>query len=190
MNGSKNSTNPDLERFRSYLGLHARAHLHPLVRRKLDPSDLVQQTLLEAHRDQDRFRGKDQAERAAWLRRILLHNVANAVRDLKRQKRDVGRENSLADAVQRTCLRLESFLVDQQKSPSEVAMMNEGLFEMAASVEALPETQQLAIVLRYWYSLPLAEIAERMERTPASVAGLLHRGMAQLRETLIKMDLP
>ena len=67
-----------LERFRSYLLLLARLHLRGRCPARLDASDLVQQTLLEAHRDAARFRGAGDAERAAWLRRALARNLADA----------------------------------------------------------------------------------------------------------------
>src|SRR5438034_439810 len=87
-----------LEKYREYLRVLARLHLDPRLQAKLDPSDVVQQTLLEAFRDWDQFRGEDAAQRAAWLRKILARNLANLVRDLKRDKRDVDRERSLQAA--------------------------------------------------------------------------------------------
>ena len=82
---------PELERFRSYLRLLARPHLDPQLQGKLDPSDLVQQTFLQAHQAWQQFRGTSQAELAAWLRQILARNLAHAARNLGRARRDFGR---------------------------------------------------------------------------------------------------
>ena len=78
-----------LDEYRDYLLLLARSRLDPRLRGRLDPSDVVQQTLLEAHRDAAQFRGQTAAERAAWLRQMLARNLANAARDHTRDRRDV-----------------------------------------------------------------------------------------------------
>src|SRR5262252_7626173 len=88
-----------LEQFRSYLLLLARVRLDPMVRAKVGASDIVQQTLLEAHRDRAHFRGRTVGEQAAWLRQILARNLANVVRDLRRDKCDVAREQPLRAAL-------------------------------------------------------------------------------------------
>jgi DNA-directed RNA polymerase specialized sigma24 family protein len=67
-----------LEHYRDYLRLLAR----------LDPSDIVQQTLLQAHQALDQFQGEGDAALAAWLRQILARNLAMALRDHARAKRD------------------------------------------------------------------------------------------------------
>ncbi len=112
-----------LERFSAYLLVQAQMlfvhyDLGARVRSKMDPADLVQQTLLEAHRDRGQFRGGSEAELRAWLRQVLLRNFRNAVRDLGRAKRDVRREQSLDAALERSSARLEKWLVAQQASPS------------------------------------------------------------------------
>src|SRR5207253_6129409 len=61
---------------RNYLNVLARAQVESWLRAKVDASDLVQQTLLEAYRDFQRFRGTTEAEWLAWLRQILTHNAA------------------------------------------------------------------------------------------------------------------
>ena len=72
---------PDWERDRAYLLLLGNAQLDPRLRAKLGASDVVQETLLEAHRDAATFRGTTAAQRYAWLRQILARNLANASRD-------------------------------------------------------------------------------------------------------------
>ncbi len=176
-----------VERFRTYLLVLARMHLGRQGHR-LDPSDLVQQTLLEAHRQFGQFRGHSPAEMAAWLRRMLASNLADAWRAQKRGKRDVSRERSLEAELADSSARLEASLAAPQSSPSGRAMHNEELLRLADALTAVPEAQREAVVLHYYQGLPLAEVASRMGRSPASVAGLLQRGLKALRELLAERE--
>ena len=152
---------------------------------KLDASDVVQLTLVQAYRALDGFRGRTQGEMAAWLRQILARNLAHAARDHGRQKRDAGREVSIAAAVDQSSARLEAWLAAEQSSPSERAQRNDEVLHLAAALEKLPDDQREAIELHYWQGWTLAQIAEHQGRTPASVAGLVHRGLAKLRNHLV-----
>ncbi len=80
-----NAPAPDLEVFRNYLELLARARFDPRLRGKVDPSDLVQQALLRAVAARDRFCG-DHDDRAAWLRTILANVMIDAVRKFGRPR--------------------------------------------------------------------------------------------------------
>src|SRR4051812_16118757 len=120
-----NAEGPTLERFRAYLHLLARLHLAGGLRGKLDVSDVVQQTFLEAHRQRGQFRGRTEAEMAAWLRRILAGPLADAVRGLGRAKRDVARERSLEAALDHSSVLIGSWLADPGASPSEQAQRHE-----------------------------------------------------------------
>src|ERR1700736_5464775 len=108
-----------LGRYRSYLRLLAGLQLDPRLRAKLDPSDLVQQTLLQAYQALPQFRGHSQAELAGWLRQILARILANAPRDLGRARRDVARERSLEATLAESSARLEAWLVAEQPSPGQ-----------------------------------------------------------------------
>lgn len=173
----------ELGRYRDYLLLLARHLVPPRLRPKCDPSDVVQQTLLEAHRDRGQYRGSD-AELAGWLRQILARNLANLGREFDRQKRDVRREESLEGALEASSARLEAWLADGEAAPPEQAERNERLLRLAGALAALPEPQRQAVELRYLRGWSLKAIAEHLARSEPAVAGLLHRGMRQLRELL------
>lgn len=173
-----------LEHFRNYLGLLARAQLRPLLRGKVEDSDVVQQTLLEAHRHADQFRGTTSGEQAVWLRQILARQLANLARDFQRERRDVRKECSLEQAIEQSSARLEAWLEAEQSSPSERAERNEQLLILASALACLPDSQREAVEMRYLQGLSLEEIAVQMDRTPGAVAGLLHRGLDALRQHL------
>jgi RNA polymerase sigma-70 factor (ECF subfamily) len=172
---------PDLGRHRAYLHLLARQHLDQRLRGKFDSSDVVQQALLQAHMSRDQFRGQTEAERIAWLRQILARCLANALRDFSRDKRDVAREHSLEQALQESSARVDQWLAAEQSSPCEGMEKQEEMLRMAEALAQLPEAQREALVLQHWEGQSLAEIGERLGRSPAAVAGLIKRGLKQLR---------
>jgi len=172
------------ERFRAYLRMLAELQLGHGVEAKIDPSDIVQQSLLDAHRDRGHFRGRTEAEMAAWLRQILACNLADAARLLGRGKRDTARERSLEAALDASSARLEAWLAAEQSSPSERAERNEAIVRLVDALAQLPEANRQALVLRHCQGLSLAEISARLGRTPPAVAGLLKRGLAELRTLL------
>ena len=178
----------DIERFRSYLLLLARIKLDRKVRAKLDASDVVQQTLLEAHQAMESFRGDDTAAQAAWLRQILARNLANAVRDLTRAKRDVRKERALQADLDASASQLEGLLAADQSSPSQKMERHERALRLAEALAQLPESQRDAVVLRHFQGLPLAEIAEQLECTTAAVTGLLQRGLKNLRKSFVDWE--
>ena len=179
-----------LDRFRSYLLVLARAGLDPRVRPKIDPSDVVQQTLLEAYAAVDQFRGETTSELAAWLRQIMARNLANLGRDFTRAKRDVRREAKAPDNPDESNARLEALLAAGGSSPSRLMDRAEQLLRLATALQHLPQAQREAVELRYLNGLPLADIAQQLDRTAPAVAGLLHRGLARLRELLEESDPP
>src|ERR1051326_3477933 len=89
-----------LEQYRDYLRLLARLQLDERLQSKLDPSDVVQETLLKAHAKKEQFRGQTDAEMAGWLRQILANTIAESARKYRAGARDVRREQSLEAALE------------------------------------------------------------------------------------------
>jgi RNA polymerase sigma-70 factor (ECF subfamily) len=175
------SSSMQLDSYRTYLLLLARSH------DKLggeEASDLVQKTMLAAHAKRAEFRGQSPAELAAWLKQILLREMIDAYRDARRQRRDVRRQVPLEAEVENSFSRLQVCLGAVQTSPSQKVSREEELVAMADALAKLPDAQREAVVLHHLQAASLAEVAAELHRTEAAVAGLLHRGMQQLRVLL------
>jgi RNA polymerase sigma-70 factor (ECF subfamily) len=174
-----------LELYRRYLALLARIQIGQRLQGKVDESDLVQETFLEAHRNFARFRGTSEAQFVQWLRQILATTLANLLRRyLGAQARDVRLERQLSEAVDRSSLLLERGLVAPQSSPSEQAARREQAVLLADALAQLPDNYREVLVLRHLEGLTFTEIAGRMQRSLDSVEKLWMRGLARLRQIL------
>ena len=148
----------------------------------------MQEALLEAHRQRGHFRGATEEARAAWLRRILAGKLADLVRRLFADKRDVGREQSLEAALVASSARIAAVLAADGSSPSARAEGHERAARLAEALATLPEAQREAVELRHCHGWSLDAIAAHLGRSPAAVAGLLKRGLRQLRERLTEPE--
>ncbi len=184
MSMPENENGRQLERYRPYLELLARMQFNRRLQAKLDPSDIVQQTMLQAYRALPDHRGDNSGQMAAWLRQILARNLTHTIRDLQRDKRDVRRERSLRQSLDQSSAQLEAWIGCEQPSPSEVAQHNEQVLKLAEAVAQLPPDQREAVELHYWHGWKLSEIAEHLDRSVSAVGGLLHRGLQRLRSAL------
>lgn len=173
-----------LWKYHSYLKMLARMQLRRAYQAKVDQSDLVQQTLMQAVQALDQFRGESEGELRAWLRQILARNLCHLDRDMHRDKRDVRRERSMEDRLAQSSLRLEGWLVADGPTPSQNVSAGERVLRLASALEKLPDAQRDAVRLHYLEGLKLSEIATRLDKTTGAIAGLLHRGMKALREEL------
>ncbi len=172
--------NAQVERYRAYLLLLARMQLDQRWSARIDPSDLVQQTLLDASAKWTEL-GTEDAALAAWLRKALANNLADALRHLNRARRNVSREQSLDVALDASSARLGNWLAADQPSPSHQASRNEDLLRLAEGLQCLPAPQREAIVLHHLQGWSLHDMARHLERSDTAAAGLLHRGLKKLR---------
>src|SRR5262249_38100688 len=155
--GSGEALGQALEGCRGYLLGIAEGELPPDLRAKGGASDLVQQTFLEAHRDFAHFAGGTAEELRAWLRRLLVNNVANFTRAFRATaKRRVGREVPLDDAGPAAPV----------PSPSGQAMANEQSADLQRALARLPEDYRQVLALRHQEHLTFEQIGARLGRTP------------------------
>jgi RNA polymerase sigma-70 factor (ECF subfamily) len=175
------------ERYRDYLLFQGRLLLGGQFPGKVDLSGVVQQTLLEAHAELDRFRGLDVGQRAAWLGQLLANNLTDEVRRFRTAARDAGREQSL-EALGESAARAEAWLAADQSSPSQRASRGEQLLRLADALARLPDDQRAAVELHHLGGLTIDEAAARLGKSFDAVVGLLYRGLRRLRELLAEPD--
>ncbi len=173
-----------LQPYRGYLWALAYSQLDPQLRSKLDTSDIVQQTLLRAHAALPELRDRSPNVLVAWLRQVLSTELADAVRYCHRDKRDIDRERSLSADIEQSAAGMENWLAADHTSPSMAAERNEHVLLLANALLELPDEQREAVILKHLRDRTLQQIADQSGRTTASVAGLLRRGLAQLRTIL------
>jgi RNA polymerase sigma-70 factor, ECF subfamily len=170
-----------LESFRNYLLLLARVQLDGRLSGKLDPADVVQQTMTRALEKRDLFHGCDDAQRAAWLRTLLSHTLVDVVRKFVRPG---VAERSLEAAVEQSSERLGAILAADQTSPSARFERQDQLVRLANALATLSEDQRRAVELKHLHGLALVDVGRRMGRTVPALAGLLQRGLRALRTKL------
>lgn len=173
-----------LESYRNYLALLARCQIGQRLQGKIDASDLVQETFLEAHRDFGGFRGLTEGEFVSWLRRILASNLANVIERYTAQRRDVRLERRLVAGLDRSSDALDRGLVARQSSPSQQAARREQGVRLANALELLSDDYRQVLILRHLEELSFPEVARRMQRSLDSVKNLWARALAQLRRSM------
>jgi RNA polymerase sigma-70 factor (ECF subfamily) len=174
-----------LELYRRYLALLARVQIGQRLQGKVDASDLVQETFLEAHRNFPRFEGASEPQFVRWLRQILAAKLADLLRRyLGAQARDVRLERDIEDAFDRSSVLLDRGLVSPHSSPSQQAARREQAVLLANALTELPDDYREALVLRHLEGLTFPEVARRMGRTLDSVEKLWLRALARLKQQL------
>jgi RNA polymerase sigma-70 factor (ECF subfamily) len=180
--GSQEALGRALEACRGYLLLVAQGELAPELRAKGGASDLVQETLLEAYRDFDRFRGGTEDELLAWLRRLLLNNLA----DFTRRYRATGRRQLDREVAPAGDSSAEpgGGLVAAGPSPSSAAAAGEEAEAVLRVLDRMPEEYRRVIVLRYQDGRPFEEIGNELGLTANAARKLLLRAIERVQAEL------
>ncbi len=173
-----------LMKYEPWLRLIARLEIDNRLQGKFSSSDVVQQTIIEAWRNWDRFEADEDPERQrkSWLRKILANQLATLERRyVGAKKRDVNREVSIDQSLAQTSWRLEGMLAAEVSSPSARLAREENELRLASVLERLPDDYRQVIVLRHLEEKSHAEIAQQMNRSEGAIRMLWVRALAQLK---------
>jgi RNA polymerase sigma-70 factor, ECF subfamily len=181
--GDRDALGRTIQPFRQFLLMIAERELAPELKTKEGASDLVQDTLLEAHRHFPQFEGQTEAELRAWLRRLLLHRVSYTVRRYRKAgKRQLSREFSLGAAD--SSRGLAEALAGDSTSPSGRAVHREEEAAMLAALDTLPERERQVIIWRHREDCSFDEIGKRLNRSNVAARKLWLRAIEQLQRAM------
>ena len=174
-----------LHHYRNYLAVLAASQLEPRLQPRVSPSDVVQETLLRAHKNFEQFRGHTEQELIAWLRQILVNNLATFIEQhMMAARRDVRREVSieqLGASIQHSTIRLARLLPANGDTPSVVVQQHEEAIRLANRLAKLSDDYRQVLVLRNLQELPFEEVANRMGRSVGATRMLWLRAIDKLR---------
>jgi RNA polymerase sigma-70 factor (ECF subfamily) len=179
MERTDNAVEKAFERFRPVLVTLAEAMISPSYRGNIEASDLVQQTLMEAHTHARLLETFDEGPFFAWLRKALQNNLLDAVKRLNTQKNDVSRRVRESE-LEESFARLEQLLVRDETSPSQLVQRNEQIAIMLSALQGLPDNQRMAVIMKHLRGHSLKEVAASLGLSESATAGVLHRGRQQL----------
>jgi RNA polymerase sigma-70 factor, ECF subfamily len=171
--------------YRNYLSLLASTHLERRLRARVSPSDIVQETMLKAHRHFAQFRGQSEAEFLAWLRQILLSSLAHFVeRHLLAAKRNIRREISIEECATMAAGSLPwagALGAAPGETPSGAVQQREAAAVLSTRLAKLSPRYREVLMLRHIEGLQFDEVARRLHRTPAAARMLWLRAIEKLR---------
>jgi RNA polymerase sigma-70 factor (ECF subfamily) len=167
-----------LQHCRAYLLQIANAEVPLDLSVRIAPSDLVQETFVDAYRCFEQFRGTTEAELRGWLRRMLLRNIADARRFFDAQKRQTTGLVSIHGS------NASEHGADGRTSPSSLVMRGERSEEIREAMDRLPDEFRLVMKLRYFEGMSLEGIAEQLGKSRSSIKRMWFRGIEKLADLL------
>jgi len=174
-----------LQHYRNYLMLLATTQVERRLQPRVSPSDIVQETMLRAHRHFGQFRGQTEQELLAWLRQILVTNLARFIeRYMLAAKRDIRREVSIEQAgaaLSASSARFDSLLCARGQTPSGAAQRREEAVVLADRLAQLPPKYREILVLRHVQGLSFEQAAARLKRPLGATRMLWLRAIKKLR---------
>ena len=169
-----------LETHRNYLRLLAASCLRREMQGKADASDVVQETLLKVHENFRQFRGTTELEWMAWLRRILVRQLADVQKGFQRQRRQVSREQSIESLVDRSSAMLRNMVPASGPSPSQDAQRREAAALVADALAELEPGHRDVVILRNLHELDWNAVGEKTGRSADAARMLWARAMQRV----------
>jgi RNA polymerase sigma-70 factor (ECF subfamily) len=161
--------------------------LNSKLRRRLDPSDVVQETHLAAFRRYEEFLRHQPMPFRIWLLRTAQQQLIQAYRvHLVTAKRSVEREVAWSD---RSSILLAQGMAVADSSPSKVIGREELVELVRTAVESLQDLDREILLMRHIENRPYEEIALLLEIQPDNARQRCGRALIKLRKIMSELGL-
>ncbi len=181
--GSTDALGSLLDEFQGFLQYVAEQEVGPLLRKRVDGQDIVQQANLQAVKYFSQFQGNTAEEFTAWIRKVLRSVISNAARDHGAAKRDVKKEQGFGQNNNQASVSWWEPAASQT-TPSQRVVKGEEAIRLTNAVQQLPQAQRETVQLRHFHNFTFKQISEHMECKLSETMRLYRVGMQSLRRTL------
>lgn len=170
-----------LNRHRARLKQMVSVRLDRRVLARIDPSDIVQEALVEADQKLAAYLRQRPVAFYPWLRRLAWEHLVRLQAHHRAKRRSVAREEAaLPRLPDKSALKLAERLVCSSVSPDNRLVIAEMKSRVIEALAELPERDREILVLRYLEQLANREIAEILEVTEAVVRQRHGRALERL----------
>ncbi len=161
--------------------------LDPVLRRRVDASDIVQDVLIDANRRLQDYLSNPAMPFHLWLRHIAQDRVIDAHRRHRdAQRRSMDREQTLAApaGIDHSTMELAAQLADRELTPAAAATWQETLRRFQAAVDNLDEDDRQVVLMRHFEQLSNQEVAQILGLSGQAASMRYLRAMRRLRALL------
>lgn len=180
--GNREALGSLIARHRDYLRRVVDARMEPGLRRKLDPSDVVQETLAVANRRIDDYLTRRPTAFRLWLRSTALEQLIGARRHHRAQKRSLERDICISDASSLALARTFA-----GSGPADRLLRREAAGQVRQALAALTLSDREMLIMRHGEGLSNAEAAEILELDPKTASKRYGRSLQRLALQLSKL---
>jgi RNA polymerase sigma-70 factor (ECF subfamily) len=181
--GDEQSLGELLEMQQRYLKFLAKLQIGRHLQGKVDASDIVQETFLDAHRAIARFQGETESQFIQWLKSIMATKLANTFRHyFGTKQRDIHLEQQWQAELDHSAVSLAGMFIDPHSSPSQHVQRVEQAKLVVEALARLPDHYQQVLVLRHLQGCTFPDVAQAMGKSVDSVEKIWLRGISRLRQ--------
>lgn len=174
-----------LEQHRDRLKRMVALRLDRRVLKRVDPSDIIQETLIQANHKLDEYLRQQPIPFYPWLRQIAWDQLVTAYRrHVVAHRRSTIREDFVPDLSDESVAELATFLCDLSEEPLRKLLRAEAQGRLREALSVLPEQDREILVLRYLEQLSTADTAAILKLGLSAVKMRHLRAIERLRELL------